>query len=211
MNKSMKQVAMALAMAGAGAVDAAAPKAKAGKIIAAFHADNGWIGGKSKLMAKIDDGIATLQKICTTREYHALESLAADAYERKSQADAWDVIMDAHVAEIFGDKCPVAKYVPIIKAFREIFGAYPATCMRNAIKRRFKKLPNRGKGTGKGIKGMNPKKWFRGINTSVKGLMLRASKSPGGDIDGDVLREFTAVMKRLAEVRAKMEKRIAAK
>jgi hypothetical protein len=211
MNEVLKQTAVALAMAGAGAVDAKAPAAKAGKIVRTFTMDNGWTGGESALTERIASAITKLEGVLSERQINVVQDMACDAFDRQREEDRWDVVMDAHVAALHGDQVLHEVYREVARSFGIIFGTYPAKCYRKAIVRAFGKIPTANDPRAKGgVKGLNPKKWMQGIDTRIASLIEATGKRPSGDIDGDILRDFVAAVKALEAVRVKLRKRIAA-
>lgn len=211
MNEVLKQTAVALAMAGAGVVDAKAPAAKAGKIIRTFHPDYGWTGSESALTIRIESGIKELEGVLSERQINILQDMAVDALDRQREEDRWDTVMDAHITALHGDTLLYDVYRATARSFGVIFGTYPAKCYRNAVARAFGKIPTANDPRAKGgVKGLNPKKWMQGIDTRIASLIEATGKRPSGDIDGDILRDFVAAVKALEAVRVKLRKRIAA-
>lgn len=188
-----------------------APKGKAGKVDRMTDAT--WRKKQAQAhMSDVDDALASLKRVCDDAQLAAIETLAADALERQAQELDWNALMDTHVAAIAGKgKMTGARYFVIVAAFRTLIGPYAASCFRNAVKRRDGKLPTKGDARATGtIKGYSPKKWLRGIASSVDELAERAAKvaSIKNDINGAVLREFLDALRQLERAEKSLAKAI---
>lgn len=161
---------------------------------------------------QIDKTSKALADVCTPKQIEVIETLAVEAWQRRDEADAWDVLMTARVRELHPTgHVGAAAYFPIVAAIRANFGAYPATCYRDAIKRMQGALPNKADARAKGgSKGYSAVKWHKGIHSSVSKLIGRANKVQAGFVDADVLKQFTAACKALIDAESKLGKRIAA-
>lgn len=178
-----------------------APKAKAGKIVEPAH------------VKRVRDGIASLEAVCSKAQMEAIEALAADAYDRQAETLTWDERMDAHLQAIMGDDNKALKrvYFVMVAGLRDCFGAYVATCFRNAVKRRLGELPTKADRRAKGtIKGYSPKKWFRGVDSTLGELADRAAKVAqiANDIPASTLREFMDAMHKVQSAAKRLDRAI---
>jgi hypothetical protein len=161
----------------------------------------------------LDKTLADLNDVCTAKQIETIELMVHDAYQRKDESDAWDVVMAQHVASLHPTgKVTAPMYFPIVAAIRTYFGPYAATQYRAAVRAMpgmKGKLPTKADKRAKGgTKGLNAKKWYAGVHTSVKGLVERFDKRPTLDVNAKVLRQFTLAYNALVEAEKALGKAV---
>jgi hypothetical protein len=204
----MRNIAATLAIAGAGAVDAKAPKSKAGKIVLAFDSERGWTGGDTATTKKIDAAMIALEGVFSERQMGVLADMSQAVLDNELVKQTWKEKMDVYVCDLHGETLVHETYHVAVKAIRAVLGAPVAEEYRAAIVRQFEAIPtkNDARATG-GIKGYGPKKWIRGMNSTIAELILRTGKGKG-IVDQDLMREFLSLAQQAERLRAKAEKRI---
>lgn len=114
-------------------------------------------------------GLEAFEAYLSPEQVDTMQEFAAVCLEHDIGREAFTTTTHALVQKI--GAMPIETWKPVIAAIRADVSEYAAKVYRAAYKAIYGALPNKGTGTGKGTKGMSPKKAAAGLASRVQAVV----------------------------------------